>query len=302
MNRKVFKKVMTSVIALTLVSGVFPTTIGGNSLSKPAIVANAAVGDIINFGDELVRGVWYASANGNKVFVGNLNNYSVEVAVAVYRYDSEKSMIAIGKEDTTMPDRELDDNKLIWVNVPSGREYEVPIGVKIISGTGEYNNSYQLELVYDDPIGDFQEVELGTKWMIGDLINTNAYFAVDIPCYYHSTYFVRKNVQFFRTNLPQCVDSTKLYDDLKSVSFNNVIIPTYLSKDEVAANSDSQGIYNSFAFNGTPESVIGIEVTGGKGTKEESFIIDPIKMINLLTANTHRLQQRTAKTIHALSL
>ena len=196
--------------------------------------------------------------------------------VKVYCYDSDNSMIAICRANDTRPDYELSDSELIWVNVPSGREFEVPIGVKIASGEGTDTSPYQLELVYEgEPIEEYDTtVGVGTKWMIGDIINTDAYFNVDIQCWHENSFFVSKTVQFLKGRLHQCVDSTVQGDEWNSISFDYIMRPVYLSEDEAGF---CHGFYTDFAFKTTPESVLGIEVTGGSGTKEDPFTIAPIK-------------------------
>lgn len=275
MKNKVLKKTLAAALALTLVSGAMPTVIGENGLTKPAIVADAAeIGDIINVGEHLVyKNAFYASAKGGDVFIDEGDGGWDATEVKVYCYDSDNSMIAICRENNTRPDYELSDSELIWVNVPSGREFEVPIGVKIISGDG-LDTPYQLELVYEnEPMENYDTVKVGTKWMIGDIINTDAYFNVDIQCWYENSFFVSKTVQFLKGRLHQCVDSTVQGDEWNSISFDYIMRPVYLSEDEAGF---CHGFYTDFAFKTTPESILGIEVTGGSGTKEDPFTIAPI--------------------------
>ncbi|WP_303834835.1 hypothetical protein [Ruminococcus flavefaciens] len=276
---KIVKKAMAAALAITVVGGDVSTFIGGNGLSETAIVAKAAeIGSIINVGDHLVyKNSWYASAKGGDVFIDDDYDYDYDgwdaTEVKVYCYDSDNSMIAICRENDTRPDYELSDSELIWVNVPSGREFEVPIGVKIISGDG-LDTPYQLELVYEnEPMENYNTVKVGTRWMIGDIINTDAYFNVDIQCWYENSFFVSKTVQFLKGRLHQCVDSTVQGDEWNSISFDSIMRPIYLSGDEAGF---CHGFYTDFAFKTTPESVLGIEVIGGSGTKADPFTLAPI--------------------------
>lgn len=82
MKNKVLKKTLAAALALTLVSGAMPTFIGGNGLTKPAVVANAAgTGDILNFGDYLNG--YYKNYDGSTIrFIGDENDLNTVIKIS----------------------------------------------------------------------------------------------------------------------------------------------------------------------------------------------------------------------------
>lgn len=295
MKNKFMKKTLAAALALTLVSGAMPTVIGRNGLAETAIVADAAeVGDIINFGENIGNYPgYYASADGRTEHI-----IHDELELKIYRYCDNYTKIGVAYTQTWYESENTD----ILVDVPAGRELEVPTGVKIIGGTGEENDPYQLELVYGEPIGDFQEVTVGTKWMIGDLINTNAYFRVPVRCYIDNPdglsavpSYDYKTLQLYRKHLSApdhtsqvvvCDFDTNSYKYCYGYTIPNITLGCMPSD----ANRYAVGEYyldwtQSIFFVGNVESFKGLEVTGGNGTQEDPFTIEPIRELSLVDGN-----------------
>ena len=285
MKNKVLKKTLAAALALTLVSGAMPTVIGRNGLTKPAIVADAAgIGDIINFGDNIGNYPgYYASADGRTEHI-----IADELELKIYRYCDDYTKVGVAYPQVSYESENTD----ILVDVPAGREVDVPTGVKIISGTGEENDPYQLELVYGEPIGDFQEVTVGTKWMIGDLINTNAYFRVPVKCAIDNpegasavSSYEYRTLQLYRKNLSApddtssvvvCDSDTNSYKNCYGYSIPNITLGCMPSDAKTYFTMFDLEWTQSIFFVGNVERFKGLEVTGGNGTQEDPFTIAPI--------------------------
>lgn len=288
MKNKFMKKTLAAALALTLVSGAMPTVIGRNGLTKPAIVADAAeVGDIINFGDNIGNYPgYYASADGRTEHI-----IALELELKVYGYYDNNQKIGVAYPQISYES----ENNDILVDVPAGRELEVPTGVKIIGGTGEENDPYQLELVYGELIGgDYQEVTVGTKWMIGDLINTDAYFRVPVICAIDdpegasAAYgYEYRTLQLYRKNLSAPVGRSSVivygsdtdsyrYKNCYGYSIPNITLGCMPSDAKYYSGMIDLDWTHSIFFVGNVESFKGLEVTGGNGTQENPFTIAPI--------------------------
>lgn len=286
MKNKVLKKTLAAALALTLVSGAMPTVIGRNGLAETAIVADAAeIGDIINFGENIGNYPgYYASADGRTEPIWN-----DELELKIYGYYDNYTKIGVAYPQTQYESENTD----ILVDVPAGRELEVPTGVKIIGGTGEENDPYQLELVYGELIGgDYQEVTVGTKWMIGDLINTDAYFRVPVICAIDNpegcsaeTSYEYRTLQLYRKNLSAPYNEgyvivhdsdTNSYKSCNSYSIPNITLGCMPSDAKYYSGMIDLDWTQSIRFVGNVESFKGIEVTGGNGTQEDPFTIAQI--------------------------
>ena len=289
MNGRFLKKTAAAVMAAALVGGALPAVSGSANMFDNAIVAEAAeIGSIINFGENIgdYPG-YYASADGRTVQMLGL-----EVELIDYGYYYENTRIGVAYPQTEYESENTD----ILVSVPAGRELEVPTGVKIIAGTGNQNDPYQLELIYGEPMGDFQEVAVGTKWYIGDIINTNAYFTVSLVAsdtmfddYY--TYpitgrFLRKELSAPELYNGRCYNGR----DEDFAMFKNVV--SVISEDWIQIKNNGKHVIVCdgekdkpayICFEGNPTSIIGIEVVDGIGTEDEPFILAPIIDENIMT-------------------
>ena len=283
MKNKVLKKTLAAALALTLVGGAMPTAIGGNGLTKPAIVADAAgIGDIFNWGDildgEQYQG-FFASADGEiyRIYPDDQDE------IGIIDRDYENSMVAI-----CLPSHYGD---YIYVNVPEERKDEYPTGIKIASGEGTDTSPYQLELVYEgEPIEEYDTtVGVGTKWMIGDLINTDAYFRVPVQNEIINPFdagyicgYEYQTVQLYRKKLSIPYDHGFVIDHDPNTN-EPKFVNSYCFPDSTLGCYAYNGVYDSnidwtddIVFPGNAEYIKGIKVTGGEGTQENPFTIAPI--------------------------
>ncbi len=275
----IFRKTLAAALALTVVGGGMPPFISGNSLFGNAIVANAE--DIYHEGDKLPEGYYYYSGN----------EYVETTRIWVsFTYDIDNPRICIG---TTIPPQGLRYED-VYVNVPDDRILEEPAGVRIASGNGTESSPYRLELVYaDEPVAvDFEEVTVGKKWYIGDMLNTDAYFKLPAHRFGYSVTadefygegFQNKILKFYRKQLTSPAKigyfNDSNYPELTGFPlwvFEN--ITTGSDVYNVGYNcsvEELRSLYYAIAFSGDANSARGIEVTGGSGTKEDPFTIEPI--------------------------
>lgn len=272
MKNKVLKKTLAAALALTLVSGAIPTVIGRNGLTKPAIVADAAgVGDVIYFGSHL-NGC-YKNYDGSNISYYDDEGTDLETIINVCDADWENSKICINKSGNLGIEE-------LWISFPAERAYEYPTGIKIESGEGTTESPYQLKLVYEgEPIGDFETVTVGKKWLVGDLINTNAYFSVPVRKTYKGTHsgFTIDNytVKLYKKRLSSPVEM-RYNGDFNSPSspawgFENITLGCNANN-----YMDSTEWTDDIVFSGNVTSIKGIEVTGGSGTEADPFTIAPI--------------------------
>ena len=139
------------------------------------------------------------------------------------------------------------------------------------------------------------EVGVGTRWYIGDTIDTDAYFDVMLPTYDSVSFeqeFVNKTLQLKNTTLPECwplyLPSREfngvIYEDgSKGVQFTGVIDCVTLSCDyyRMAWDNETEEFWGrdsdfweiAFYYGGELSDVKGIEITGGSGTYEDPFIL-----------------------------
>ena len=275
MKNKFMKKTLAAALALTLVGGGLPTAIGGNGLSKPAIVADAAsIGDVFNIGDELPNAKYFYSDTESSQFI--------DCKVDILKYNVDNSKIYICQNHLT------DD---MWLNVPVGRELEYPTGVKIASGDGD-EIPYKLELVYSgEPMGAYEEVAVGKKWYIGDTINTNAYYSVPHSCIVNSPYgaYVAGGiesdiVQLYRKKLSAPVTYSAVREDPVTYNANTYGCGMFVDVTLGCAANNALGEtdwVNDISFFGNYQYIKGIEVTGGEGTKDNPFTIEAIRELTL---------------------
>lgn len=273
MKNKFMKKTLAAALALTLVGGGFPTAIGGNGLSKPAIVADAAdVGDVLNFGDYLDG--YYKNYDGSTIrFIGDESD--LNTIIKITDVDWENSRMHIQEFVNHL-------NEELWVNIPTDRMYEYPTGIKIVSGEGTEESPYELELVYEgEPIVGYDTtVGVGTKWMIGDLINTNAYFSVPVRVLHEDARTT--NVIEYRTlQLYKKALSSPVQMEYNITRDTDYILPAWGFENITLGCNARQTLTglmwtDDIVFTGDVTGVKGIEVTGGSGTETDPFTIAPI--------------------------
>ena len=142
------------------------------------------------------------------------------------------------------------------------------------------------------------EVGVGTRWYIGDTIDTDAFFKVQIAVYYDvgfDQYMVDKTLQLENTTLPACLPLyvNEYLEGENGVQFTGVIAPQEVTTKDWRIIWDSESekfnfyCYNSnagtyddslfseiaFCYNGEPSDVEGIEITGGSGTFDDPFTL-----------------------------
>lgn len=275
MKNKVLKKTLAAALALTLVGGGLPALTGGADIFKSAIVANAIdglapeVGKVYNWGQRIQLGELYLEddylcANYNDL----IHNY---ITIEEPKYLDDKDMWSVGYAEGAA---------LCALKSDADRHYEIPIGVKIVSGTGAYNDPFTMELVYSGDAVTPEEVTVGKKWYVGDTINTDAYFIGErVQVYGESndptSFSPGGNSCEFHLINKKLTSAYKLHahsDDEDRLVFPDTVSTTYTDLG-IAGDGYPTGL----AFEITSEDIIGIEVTGGKGTKDEPFTIAPIK-------------------------
>jgi len=149
------------------------------------------------------------------------------------------------------------------------------------------------------------EVGVGTRWYIGDTIDTDAYFKIMIPVYdIYEQIFSNETLKLENTTLPE---AWSLYlrnsSDHKGVQFTGVIAPVDPEGENIARytwDSENEQFHNgikwayddsyepfteiAFYYDGERSDVKGIEITGGKGTEEEPFTLGLItEVVNKVT-------------------
>ena len=275
MKNKFMKKTLAAALALTLVGGGLPTAIGGKNIFENAIVADAAdVGDILNFGDYLDG--YYKNYDGSTIYIIGQED-DLNTIVKISEIDWENSRIHIQEFVNHL-------NQELWVNIPADRMYEYPTGIKIVSGEGTEESPYELELVYEgEPIVGYDTtVGVGTKWMIGDLINTNAYFSVPVKVFLNDTRLSNvieyRTLQLYKKALSSPVQmkynitSETDYTLLPAWGFENITLGCNARQTQ-----EGHMWTDDIVFTGDATCVKGIEVTGGSGTEADPFTIAPIK-------------------------
>ena len=131
------------------------------------------------------------------------------------------------------------------------------------------------------------EVGVGTRWYIGDTIDTDAYFDVMLPIYGTSLeqVFVNKTLQLENTTLPECwpLYINEYQEGSEGVQFTGVIDCVTLSSHyyRMAWDNETEKFWGrdsdfweiAFYYDGERSDVKGIEITGGSGTYEDPFIL-----------------------------
>ena len=133
------------------------------------------------------------------------------------------------------------------------------------------------------------EVGVGTRWYIGDTIDTDAYFDVMLPTYDGTDFeqvFVNKTLQLKNTTLPECwpLYINEYQEGSEGVQFTGVIDCVTLSSHyyRMAWDNETEKFWGrdsdfweiAFYYDGERSDVKGIEITGGKGTEEEPYTLD----------------------------
>ncbi|MBR6420193.1 MAG: hypothetical protein IKS42_07655 [Oscillospiraceae bacterium] len=131
------------------------------------------------------------------------------------------------------------------------------------------------------------EVGVGTRWYIGDTIDTDAYFDVMLPTYDTGLeqVFVNKTLQLKNTTLPECwpLYINEYQEGSEGVQFTGVIDCVTLSSHyyRMAWDNETEEFWSrdsdfweiAFYYDGERSDVKGIEITGGKGTQEEPYTL-----------------------------
>lgn len=225
----------------------------------PAVGVTAYVGDAFKSFNPITDEIYYFHDYNN-----GGHKYSpddIKIEFYSYYYLEEKDCWKIGQVHLGYP---------IIVKCDKNRKLEIPIGVKVVKGTGTEADPFYLEAIYSDTSIVPETVIVGKKWLIGDLLNTDAYFKFN---YYYSNETIAHDWhseehigRFFKTKLPEL-------EITESSEFTTFPYDFYFVG--VIADSDSGKAYD-LQFVGTPENVTGIEITGGSGTKNDPFTIAPI--------------------------
>ena len=133
------------------------------------------------------------------------------------------------------------------------------------------------------------EVGVGTRWYIGDTIDTDAYFDVMLPTYDGTDLeqiFINKTLQLKNTTLPECwpLYINQYQEGSEGVQFTGVIDCVTLSSHyyRMAWDNETEKFWGrdsdfweiAFYYDGERSDVKGIEITGGKGTQEEPYTLD----------------------------
>ena len=325
---KMMKKIMASALALTIVGGGLPTLTGDADLFKSAIVANAeilpqnveaAVGATVYNGNYLCSFynntgilqdeyyIYFSDSNGHIYetcagynLTGEDNRILVDFNKEGFLSESSSwtffSVLHSQSEMTNIP------SPSFTISAPADRALDVPDGLKITSGDGTQSNPFQLELVYSSETKPaYENVTVGKKWLIGDTINTDAYFKVDVPILgdYNIIALSEKIVQLLRKTLSPCVISN--YDPYGSfytgerksfIEFNDITAGAF----DYHYTAEQYEFYSNILFEGEADLVTGIEVTGGSGTKADPFTLAPI------TANQPKLVSNTMTLGSSISL
>ena len=294
MKSKFMKKTLAAALTLTIVGGGLPAITGGADIFKSAIVANAIdglapeVGKVYNWGECIQLGELYLK---DDYFCVNYNeliyNY---ITIEEPKYIDDKDMWSIGYAEGAA---------LCALKSATDRHYEIPIGVKIVSGTGAYNDPFTMELVYSGDAVTPEEVTVGKKWYVGDTINTDAYFIggrgqvvgeSDAP----TRISFDSNFCKFHLINKKLTSAYKLHDIISEEDF--LVFPDTVSTTYTSFGVEGDGYPTGLAFEITSEDIIGIEVTGGSGTKDDPFTLAPI------TANQPKLVSNSMTLGGAISL
>lgn len=271
---KMMKKAMAAAMALTIVGGGLPALTGGADIFKPAIVANAIdglapeVGKIYNWGQRIQLGELYLK--DDLFYVDNNELILNYMTIEEPKYLDDKDMWSVGYAEGAA---------LCALKSDADRHYEIPIGVRIVSGTGTYNDPFTMELVYSGDAVTPEEVTVGKKWYVGDTINTDAYFIGErVQVYGESndptSFSPGGNSCEFHLINKKLASAYKLHahiDDEDRLVFLDTVSTKYTN-----LGMDGDGYPTGLAFEITSEDIIGIEVTGGSGTKADPFTLSLI--------------------------
>ncbi len=243
-----------------------PFTLAPITEAKESIVP--AVGKVIKWGDRLELGELYLKDEYYYTKTGEL--ISKYLILGEPKYLDDKDMWSIGY---------VEGAALCAVKTDTERHYEIPIGVKIVSGTGAYNDPFTMELVYSGDAVTPEEVTVGKKWYVGDTINTDAYFIggrglvigeSDAPT---RISFDSNSCKFHLIN-KKLSSAYELQDNVSEEDF--LVFPDTVSTTYTDFGVEGDGYPTGLAFETTSGDIIGIEVTGGSGTKEDPFTLAPI--------------------------
>ena len=230
---KIVKKAMAAALALTIVGGGAPTLAGGGfDVLKPAIVANAeastiapSIGATYHWGDEV-------KINKEKDVYLKLEDAQSQAGYTIYHEKKDGTYIFKLNEMWTY------SSDLCWSKSCNGGDYfppasghsiyEIPNGVKIVSGSGTEKDPYLLRLVYEN---EARNVIGGASLSLGDSTTVNIYASLtsdvekvvlsgpngdqiidDFDDYKQDGGIYKFSYDFYATQLDEKV-SVKFYDD-----------------------------------------------------------------------------------------
>lgn len=230
---KIVKKAMAAALALTIVGGGAPTLAGGGfDVLKPAIVANAeastiapSIGATYHWGDEV-------KINKEKDVYLKLEDAQSQAGYTIYHENKDGTYIFKLNEMWTY------SSDLCWSISCNGGDYfppasghsiyEIPNGVKIVSGSGTEKDPYLLRLVYEN---EARNVIGGASLSLGDSTTVNIYASLtsdvekvvlsgpngdqiidDFDDYKQDGGIYKFSYDFYATQLDEKV-SVKFYDD-----------------------------------------------------------------------------------------